>query len=60
MRTPYTVMSRTAMSHHSKVSILANEGIRRLSKLDPNLNDFKDMTNIIEVFTKELKVSEYN
>ena len=60
MRTPYTVMSRTAMSHHSQVSILSNEVIRRLSKLDPKIDTQTDMEKIIEVFTKELKISEYN
>ena len=52
MRTPFTVMSRTAMSHHSQISILSNELIRRLNKIDPNLDARADTRELIEVFTK--------
>ena len=52
-------MKRTAMSHHAKVSILSNEMVRRLDKTDPNRNDQLDICNVIENYTRELKISKF-
>ena len=89
MRTPYTVMKRTAMSHHAQISILSNEMVRRLGKTDPkrniitqqhhhhlgdkqggdetlppgpsnNKSAHEDICSVIEVFTVELKKSEFS
>ena len=59
MRTPFTVMKRLAISHHTQISILSNEVVRRLSKTNPKREVTRETLNLVETFTRELKISEY-
>ena len=60
MKTPFLLMKRSAISQHQRCSILANELVRRLSNVDVEKVDRKEITIVIEQFTKQLKNSEYS
>ena len=58
MKTPYVIMQKSAMSGQQKYSILSNELIRRLSNVDPDI-DQAEKLEIIEKFIREMKTSGY-
>ena len=60
MKTPFLLIKRSAISQHQRCSILANELVRRLSNVDVEKVDRKEITIVIEQFTKQLKNSEYS
>ena len=60
MKTPFVVMSRGAMPINQKIQILGNELTRRLSNVNKEGVGHKEILEIIEQFTQELKNSEYN
>ena len=55
MKTPFVVMNRSAMASQQKISILANELVRRLS----NTNFKKGMVGFPEGWKKERKEEEH-
>ena len=59
MKTPFCVMKRSALSQHQKISILANEAVRRLSNTDHLRGDPSEKIKMLEIFTEELIISEY-
>ena len=59
MKTPYVIMKRSAMSQHSKVSILSNEIVRRLSNINHKMIPTKEIEEVVEVFICEMKTSGY-
>ena len=59
MKTPYVIMKRSAMSQHSKVSILSNEIVRRLSNINHKMIPTKEIEEVVEVFIGEMKTSGY-
>ena len=56
MKTPFTVMQRSAMSEHQKMSILSNELVRRLSNIHKDVIAV-EMEAVIEQYTGQLKTS---
>ena len=58
MRTPYVIMRRSAMSEHHRISILANELIRRLSNMHAK-TAHTEIIPIIENFTGQMISSGY-
>ena len=60
MRTPYVVMSRSAMSTQQKLQILSNELTRRLYSVNLDKNPQAEQDKIINQMTQELRTSEYN
>ena len=59
MKTPLVIMDKSAMSDKQRHNILANELIRRLSNTNIEQPDIDETTNIIEIFTQQLKSSGY-
>ena len=59
MKTPFVIMQNSAMSDKQRSSILANELIRRLSNTNHENNDLTEQSEIIEIFTQQLKSSGY-
>ena len=59
MKTPFVIMQNSAMSDKQRSSILANELIRRLSNTNHENNDLIEQSEIIEIFTQQLKSSGY-
>ena len=59
MKTPYVIMARSAMASHQKYQILSNELTRRISNINTEVVEHKEVLEKIEEFTKELKTSEY-
>ena len=55
MKTPFVVMNRSAMARQQKISILANELVRRLS----NTNFKKGMVSLPEGWTEKRKKETY-
>ena len=60
MKTPFVVMRRSAMAQQQKLSILSNELVRRLSNTEFASKDHSERVLVIDQYTSELKVSEYN
>ena len=58
MNTPYVIMERSAISEQSKISILANDLIRRLSNVGENIFD-EEKYKVIDHYTEKLQVSGY-
>ena len=56
MRLQYTIMQRTAMSEHQKISILPNELVRRLSTIHRDVVD-EEIEQVIEHYITQLKNS---
>ena len=59
MKTPFTVMQRSAMSEHQKMSILSNELVRRLSNIHKDVVAV-EIEAVIEQYTGQLKASGYS
>ena len=59
MRTPYVIMKRSALGEHQRVSILANELIRRLSNVHLSIIN-QEIKGIIEHYVGQLKMSGYD
>ena len=59
MKTPFLLMKRSAMSQHQRCAILANELVRRLSNIDVDNVQHREVLIVIEQFTQQLKNSEY-
>ena len=59
MKTPFILMEASAMADQQKYQILTNELIRRLSLIDIEHIDMKDILEVVEVFIQEMKSSEY-
>ena len=59
MKTPLVIMDKSAMSDKQRHNILANELIRRLSNTNIEQPDIDETTNIIGIFTQQLKSSGY-
>ena len=59
MKTPFVIMKRSAMTQHQKVQILSNEVIRRLSNINHKRIPVREIEEIMEVFIREMKTSEY-
>ena len=59
MKTPFVLMARSAMGDHQRYAILTNELIRRLSQINVEHVDIIEVIKVIEVFTQEMKSSEY-
>ena len=59
MKTPFVIMNKSAMGDHQKMSILANELVRRLSNANVGYLDHDEIIGIIETFAKEMKSSGY-
>ena len=60
MRTPLVIMERSAMSSQQKFSILGNELCRRMSNIQIEVIEHKEVLETVENFTKELKNSGYS
>ena len=60
MKTPYVIMSRSAMCDHQRYSILSNELVRRLSNINYHKIPIEEQIDIIENFTRQMKNSEYD
>ena len=59
MKSQYTVMQRTAMSEHQKMSILSNELVRRLSNIHREVVE-EEIQEVIEQYVAQLKNSGYS
>ena len=59
MKTPYVLMERSGTSYHQKFQILSNELCRRLSNIQIEQIEKKEVLQKIEQFIKELKNSGY-
>ena len=59
MKSQYTIMQRTAMSEHQKLSILSNELIRRLSNIHREVV-MDEIEEVIEHYITQLKNSGYS
>ena len=59
MKTQFTVMQRSAMSEHQKMSILSNELVRRLSNIHRDVIA-AEMEQVIEQYIGQLKTSGYS
>ena len=59
MRTPFTVMKRSAMAQQQRFSILSNEGIRRMNKTEWTHCKQQELEAVLNQYTLELKQSEY-
>ena len=58
MNSKYCILDRSAMAEKSKISILSNELVRRMSKTSTEVSQ-QERANIIEEFIAKLKVSGY-
>ena len=56
MNTPFVIMEKSAMSDQSKISILSNDLIRRLSNIGENILE-KEKIPVIDKYAKKLRVS---
>ena len=59
MKIPYIVMKKSAMCQQSRISILSNEMIRRLSNCNWMERDTTEKRKVIEQYVVELKKSGY-
>ena len=59
MKTPFVIMERSAMSYQQKMEILSNETARRLTNIDHERLGKKEIMEVLEQFTQELRNSEY-
>ena len=59
MKMQYTILQRTAMSEHQKMSILSNELVRRLSTIHREVIE-EEIEEVIEHYTTQLKNSDYS
>ena len=59
MKNQCTIMQRTAMSEHQKMSILSNELVRRLSNIHREVVS-EEMESVVEHYVSQLKNSGYN
>ena len=59
-RTAQPQLLRSALSQHQKVSILANELVRRVSNTNHRSADRTLVTKVVDKFTEEFKFSEYS
>jgi hypothetical protein len=59
MKSQYTIMQRTAMSEHQKLSILSNELVRRLSNIHREVV-MDEIEEVIEHYITQLKNSGYS
>jgi hypothetical protein len=59
MKSQFTIMQRTAMSEHQKMSILSNELVRRLSNIHREVVE-DEIHDVIEHYVTQLKNSGYN
>jgi hypothetical protein len=59
MKSQFTIMQRTAMSEHQKMSILSNELVRRLSNIHREVVE-EEIHEVIEHYVTQLKNSGYN
>ena len=59
MKTQYTVMQRSAMSEHQKMSILSNELVRRLSNIHRDVLN-EEIEGVIEQYVSQLKNSGFS
>ena len=60
MKTKLVTMKRSAMSQHQKISIISNEIIRRLSNVNHMRVEKKEIMEVVEGFTREMKNSGYD
>ena len=60
MKTPYVVMSKSAMSTQQKVQILSNELTRRMYSIRQDTNPQSEYNAVINQLTQELRTSGYN
>ena len=58
MKTQFSVMQRSAMSEHQKMSILSNELVRRLSNIHRDVVA-EEIEGVIEQYIGQLKNSGY-
>ena len=58
MKSQFTIMQRTAMSEHQKMSILSNELVRRLSNIHRDVVQ-EEIHEVIEHYVGQLKKSGY-
>ena len=58
MKTQFTVMQKSAMSEHQKMSILSNELVRRLSNIHKEVVE-EEIEKVIEQYIGQLKASGY-
>ena len=58
-KTPYLIMEKSAMGVQSKIQILANELVRRLSNVLVAQVKKEEVMEIMETFVRELKTSGY-
>ena len=59
MKTSLVLMERSAMSNHQKISIMANEVIRRLSNVHKTIPQ-REQNKIVDKLTQEMKNSGYS
>ena len=59
MKTPFISMARSAMCNHQKMQINSNELTRRLSNIQVESVERKEILEIVEQYTKEVKNSGY-
>ena len=59
MKMQYTILQRTAMSEHQKMSILSNELVRRLSNIHREVVE-EEIEEVIEHYITQLKNSDYS
>ena len=60
MKAPFVIMKRSAIAQTQKIQILSNELVRRLSNVNHVRVPKEEIVRIIEIFTTEMKTSEYD
>ena len=60
MRTPYVIMSKSAISDNSRYNILSNELVRRLSNMGLECTTQDEKNEVVEHYIQQCKTSGYS
>ena len=60
MKSPYVIMSRSAMATQQKIQILSNEVTRRIFNINKDKNTQQEYNKMLDKMTQELRNSGYN
>ena len=60
MKRKMVIMKKSAMAKTQKISILSNEAVQRLSNVNHNRIEMKEIVEVMEDYTEELKNSGYD